>query len=172
MINIRLVREEDLDILAEIYKDLYGNSVLEEDWSVEKSKALFKFYYTLQTDLFLVAETDGSVTLNTEEDIEKFLYQIQARNRMNKIIEMSGFELKDDLNSAETEEERFNVYHRYNEILKEKNDTNSQVRFTSMNFNHIKWNSDSPGRIEIRIFNSSIQPEIIFQNLLLVGKLF
>lgn len=32
MINIRLVREEDLDILAEIYKDLYGNSVLEEDW--------------------------------------------------------------------------------------------------------------------------------------------
>ena len=91
---------------------------------------------------------------------------------MNKIIEMSGFELKDDLNSAETEEERFNVYHRYNEILKEKNDTNSQVRFTSMNFNHIKWNSDSPGRIEIRIFNSSIQPEIIFQNLLLVGKLF
>ncbi len=61
MINIRLVREEDLDILAEIYKDLYGNSVLEEDWSVEKSKALFKFYYTLQTDLFLVAETDGKV---------------------------------------------------------------------------------------------------------------
>jgi len=117
-------------------------------------------------------ETDGSVTLNTEDDIEKFLYQIQARNRMNKIIEMSGFELKDDLNSAETEEEKFNVYHRYNEILKEKNDTNSQVRFTSMNFNHIKWNSDSPGRIEIRIFNSSIEPEIIFQNLLLVGKLF
>ena len=34
------------------------------------------------------------------------------------------------------------------------------------------WNSDTPGRIEIRIFNSSLDPEIIFQDLLLVGKIF
>ena len=36
----------------------------------------------------------------------------------------------------------------------------------------MKWNSNNPGRIEIRIFNSSLEPEIIFQNLLLVGKMF
>ena len=36
----------------------------------------------------------------------------------------------------------------------------------------MEWNSDIPGRIEIRIFNSSLDPEIIFQDLLLVGKIF
>ena len=32
MTNIRLARKEDLDELAKIYKDLYGKSILNEDW--------------------------------------------------------------------------------------------------------------------------------------------
>ena len=36
----------------------------------------------------------------------------------------------------------------------------------------MEWNSDNAGRIEIRIFNSSLEPEIIFQDLELVGKIF
>ena len=56
--------------------------------------------------------------------------------------------------------------------MKKRPNEDDKVRWTSINFNHMKWNSDNPGRIEIRIFNSSLEPEIIFQDLLLVGKMF
>lgn len=121
-------------------------------------------------------EGDGSVTLNSEEKMEKFLYQIQARNRMHEVVAWSNFgpenDVERDLHYAETDEEKFDIYHRYNEGLKKKPDQDDQVRWTSINFNHMQWNSDNPGRIEIRIFNSSLEPEIIFQDLVLVGKLF
>lgn len=121
-------------------------------------------------------EGDGSVTLNTEEDMEKFLYQIQARNRMYKIVAWSNFgpenNVEYDLKFAKTDEERFKIYQRYEKGMRDKGDTDSKVRWTSINFNHMKWNSNNPGRIEIRIFNSSLEPEIIFQDLLLVGKMF
>lgn len=121
-------------------------------------------------------EGDGSVTLNTEEDMERFLYQIQARNRMHEIVSWSNFgpenNVEYDLNFAKTDEERFKIYQRYEKGMRDKGDTDSKVRWTSINFNHMKWNSDNSGRIEIRIFNSSLEPEIIFQDLLLVGKMF
>lgn len=69
-------------------------------------------------------------------------------------------------------EEIFDIYHRYNIEMKKRPNEDDKVRWTSINFNHMKWNSNNPGRIEIRIFNSSLEPEIIFQNLLLVGKMF
>lgn len=116
-------------------------------------------------------EEDGSVSLNTEEDMEKFLYQIQARNHMYDFVAQENLGIEYDLNYAETEEEKFEIFHRYNEHLKKLGSTNSSVRFTSINFNHINWNTDDAGRIEFRIFNSSLEPEIIFQDLLLVGKL-
>ena len=121
-------------------------------------------------------ETDGSITLKTEEDMVKFLYQIQARNRMDTIIGWSDFgkepDLEYELYCAKTDEQRFKVYKMYNDEIKKRADGNDKVRFTSINFNHMEWNSDTPGRIEIRIFNSSLDPEIIFQDLLLVGKIF
>ena len=121
-------------------------------------------------------EEDGSVTLNTEEDMEKFLYQIQARNRMYDVVSWSNFgpenDVEHDLDYAKTNEEIFGIYHRYNMEMKKRANEDDKVRWTSINFNHMKWNSDNPGRIEIRIFNSSLEPEIIFQNLLLVGKMF
>ncbi len=121
-------------------------------------------------------EEDGSVTFNTEEDMEKFLYQIQARNRMADVIEGSRFgpenDVEYDLRYAKTDEEIFDIYHRYNMEMKKRPNEDDKVRWTSINFNHMKWNDNNPGRIEIRIFNSSLEPEIIFQNLLLVGKMF
>lgn len=115
---------------------------------------------------------DGSVTLNTEEDMERLLYQIQAQNRMDDIVAWSGFGLEEDLDNAKVDEERFKVYQKYEKSMRNKGDSNSKVRWTSINFNHMKWNTDNPGRVEIRIFNSSLEPEIIFQDLLLVGKIF
>lgn len=121
-------------------------------------------------------EGDGSITLNTDEDMERFLYQIQARNRLDRVIAWANigpeYDLEWDLDYAETDEEKFQIYHKYEEGLKKKGDEKSQVRWTSINFNHMKWNSDNAGRIEIRIFNSSLEPEIIFQDLELVGKIF
>jgi len=122
-------------------------------------------------------EEDRSIALETEEDMEKFLYQIQARNRLDKIIAWSNigpeyYDLGWDLAYAKTDEEKIRIYHKYEEGIKKKEDEKSQVRWTSINFNHMEWNSDNAGRIEIRIFNSSLEPEIIFQDLELVGKIF
>ena len=120
-------------------------------------------------------EEDGNITLNTEEDMEKFLYQIQARNRMYEVVARSNFgpenDVEYDLHFAKTDKERFDIYHRYNQEIKKRPNEDDSVRWTSINFNHMKWNSERPGRIEIRIFNSTLEPEIIFQNLLLVGKM-
>lgn len=130
----------------------------------------------IKENIFNFFEGDGSITLETEEDMERFLYQIQARNRLDRVIAWARIESEDNLESdleyAETEEEKFQIYHRYEQGIKKKEDEKSQVRWTSINFNHMEWNSDSAGRIEIRIFNSSLEPEIIFQDLELVGKIF
>lgn len=61
MIDIRLVKEGDLKELAKVYKDLYGKSILKEDWSIEKSHDLLEFFYKLQSDIFVVAEVDEKV---------------------------------------------------------------------------------------------------------------
>lgn len=57
---IRLVKKEDLEHLAIIYKDLYDNVDIGEDWSVEKSLDLLNYWYSKQSDLFFVAEEDGN----------------------------------------------------------------------------------------------------------------
>ncbi len=126
-------------------------------------------------------ETNCKIKFDNEEDIERFLYQIQAKNRMDTIISWSNIifnndlynnDLEGDLRKARTDEEKFQIYRRYEKCMRDKGDTNSKIRWTSINFNHMKFNNKDPGRIEIRIFNSSLDPEIIFQNLLLIGKLF
>lgn len=84
MINLRLAKQEDLYILAEIYKDLYGKSTLNEDWSNEECYALFNFYYKLQKDLFIVAEVDGKV-------IAAIMSIIKPWNGGNRLIETEVF---------------------------------------------------------------------------------
>lgn len=80
-------------------------------------------------------ETDGSVTLKTEKDKHRFLFQIQQK--------------EEDLGPE-----------------------NEKLRWTSINFNHMGLSLKNPGRIEMRLFNSSLEPDIIFQDLLISSKLF
>ena len=61
MITFRLVKKEDLNVLSKIYKDLYFNSVLNENWTEETAYQLLNFFYTLQSDLFIVAEENDKV---------------------------------------------------------------------------------------------------------------
>ena len=124
---------------------------------------------------------DGSVTINSDEDMEILLFRIQAQNRMYDIInglwwrnqrEFSQRDI-DVLHSDEASiEEKFEIYKRYKNYLERNPKEDDSQRWTSINFNHMKWNANEPGRIEIRIFNSSLEPEIIFQDLLLVAKVF
>lgn len=122
-------------------------------------------------------ENDGSITLKTEEDFEKFLYQIQARHHMDRMLDWIWYDLgdkyyylEDDYDLAENEEERLEIYKIYHRAMIE-NKADNPVRWTSINFNHMKWNDEEPGRIEFRIFNSSLDIETILEDLVLVGRI-
>ena len=58
---IRLVKKEDLKDLAIIYKELYDNVDIGENWSIETATNLLNYWYEKQKDLFFVAEEDGIV---------------------------------------------------------------------------------------------------------------
>ena len=56
---IRLVKKSDINKLAKIYKDLYDNVDIGENWTMEKATELLTYWYDKQGDLFFVAEEDG-----------------------------------------------------------------------------------------------------------------
>lgn len=56
---IRLAKKEDIKYLAPIYKDLYDDADIGENWTIEKSEELLNYWYNKQGDLFFVAEEDG-----------------------------------------------------------------------------------------------------------------
>ena len=56
---IRLVKKDDIKYLAPIYKDLYDNADIGENWSIEKAEELLNYWYNKQGDLFFVAEEDN-----------------------------------------------------------------------------------------------------------------
>ena len=51
---IRLVEKEDLGQLAKIYKDLYDNVDIGENWTIEKSYDMLMYCYEKQKDLFFL----------------------------------------------------------------------------------------------------------------------
>lgn len=55
---IRLVEKSDIEELAKIYKELYDNADIGEDWTVEKAYDLLTYWYEKQRDLFFVAIED------------------------------------------------------------------------------------------------------------------
>lgn len=61
MIKLRLAKKQDLKPLAKIYKDLYCNSILNENWTEETAYKFLDFFYTLQPDIFIVAEENEKV---------------------------------------------------------------------------------------------------------------
>ena len=58
---IRLAKKEDIKYLAEIYKELYDNADIGENWTIESATNLLNYWYEKQGDLFFVAEECGKV---------------------------------------------------------------------------------------------------------------
>ena len=56
---IRLAKKEDIKYLAEIYKELYDNADIGENWTIESATNLLNYWYEKQGDLFFVAEECG-----------------------------------------------------------------------------------------------------------------
>ena len=50
-----LKKENDLEIIAELYADFYANSVLGEKWTKESALKLFKYFYGINKELIFVA---------------------------------------------------------------------------------------------------------------------
>lgn len=56
---IRSVRESDIKLLAPIYKKLYDNADIGENWTIESAEKLLNYWYNKQKDLFFVAQYDN-----------------------------------------------------------------------------------------------------------------
>lgn len=59
--NIRLAKEEDLLILAGIYRTAYNAINIGESWSHDSALKLLKHLYSQQSDLFFIAEENGII---------------------------------------------------------------------------------------------------------------
>lgn len=56
---IRLVQKSDIEELAQIYKELYDNADIGENWTIEKAYDLLIYWYEKQKDLFFVDIEDN-----------------------------------------------------------------------------------------------------------------
>ena len=82
---------------------------------------------------------------------------------------MEGYEYWE----SDDPDERRQAYHEYYKYIKEHPEEDDPTRWTSINYNHMEWNDkESPGRVEIRIFNSSLDINTILEDLFLTMKLF
>ncbi|HEY1074490.1 MAG TPA: GNAT family N-acetyltransferase [Patescibacteria group bacterium] len=60
-INIRLMNESDLDILAEVYCEAYRVFDVGERWEKDSARDLLAYWFKHQPDLAFVAEDDSKV---------------------------------------------------------------------------------------------------------------
>ena len=56
---IRLVQKSDIEELAKIYKELYDNADIGENWTIDKAYDLLMYWYEKQKDLFFVDIEDN-----------------------------------------------------------------------------------------------------------------
>lgn len=110
----------------------------------------------------------NNITLHNKKNFDKFIYNIQVSERFEKILMFRFSNLSFELSFAKTEEERYKIFRKYLEEMRNKE---ACIRYTSLNFTHMTWYKQDKGRIEFRLFNSNLDFEIIMQNLLLIGKL-
>lgn len=89
MAKLRLVKKEDLKPLAGIYRELYRSSALNEDWTEESACKMLSFYYTLQPDIFVVAESDRGGVIGAIASL------VKPWHDGNRLIETEVFVAKD-----------------------------------------------------------------------------
>lgn len=123
----------------------------------------------IKENIQMLFEEKNNLTLKNKRDFDRFIYDVQVRNRLNRVLSYTGSYREFDLIYQNNEEERYKIFKKYLGELSKKRETN--IRHTSINFNHMDWYKQEKGRIEFRIFNSTFDFEIIMQNLLLIGKL-
>jgi L-amino acid N-acyltransferase YncA len=60
-LKIRLIKEQELKRVAEIYKKAYNNLNSGENWTDKSAYKLLKHLFNKQPDLFFAAEADGKL---------------------------------------------------------------------------------------------------------------
>ena len=107
--------------------------------------------------------------LDNKDDFDRFLYNIQVRDRLKEIVFYLGNGPKfSKYLDAESEDEKYALY---KELLDSDNDILDRVKCTSVNFTHIMSNTGIDGRIEFRLFNNIMDFDTILQNITLVGRI-
>ncbi len=107
---------------------------------------------------------NSNFEINDNDDMNLFLYNVQGKEYLEQILEYTHDSL---LNSIKTKDDKIIVF---NKFMKEDINNKNDIKYTSINFNHMEWNKNI-GRIEFRIFNNSLSSDIIFQDLTLIAKL-
>lgn len=61
MVHIRLIKENDLECIAQIYCDSYNSLDIGEHWNIQSANKLMHFFYSSQSDLFFCAESNKDI---------------------------------------------------------------------------------------------------------------
>ena len=85
---IRLVRLEDIKILAMIYKEVWNNVGVWELWSTESAENIMNYRYNKQPDLFFVAEEEWN-------PVGAIVSLVKPRCDWNKLIDGDLFVAKE-----------------------------------------------------------------------------
>lgn len=70
MVKIRLAYEKDLELLAQVYVDVYEAFDVGERWDKESALKLMRYWFARKPDLFFVAEKDDRLVGAFVADIE------------------------------------------------------------------------------------------------------
>lgn len=119
-----------------------------------------------------IRQNHRKIKLNSKEDCNRFIYNIQVQNRLENLLDrhiLSKYDLSQKLKSATTENEKYEIFKQYLKVIPKEEDI--RIKFSSVNFNHMRWDKENKGRIEFRLFNSTLSYDCIIQNISLIGNL-
>ena len=114
---------------------------------------------------------DEDFKLDNKEDFYRFLYNVQVRDELKKLLE---FPCIDDYQeytkyiNADTEDVRYEVFRK---LIDSDKFLIDRIKCTSVNFTHMMDKNIMDGRIEFRLFNNTDDFETILLNITLVGRI-